>query len=265
MLVNQIEDDLHLVIGETYQSNSIAFIAADEVLLVDALGSRADAEKLREFVEVQLKKQVRFIVSTHFFSDHLAALNFFPQAKVVAHKEYLNTFNAELYRSTEEAQFFREPDIVISDQLQIRWGKYELDIFHNTGHTPSTLGIDVKAADLLIVGDTLVGNIVYLNYSTPDRFVGALERLQSRARSRVVSSHGNVRTPASIHNAQFYLERLADRTREARVSAAGEQSLLQTELETCLPAGVAATAFEKMFHARNLNTILERNFFAPAS
>src|SRR6185436_6610108 len=105
--------------------------------------------------------------------------------------------------------------------------KYALDIFHNPGHTPSTLGIDVKAADLLMVGDTLVGNIVYLNYSTPDRFVRALEQLQTRARSRVLSSHGNVRTPAAISNAKFYLDRLGDRTREARLSTEGEQSLLQ--------------------------------------
>ena len=265
MLVNQIENDLYLLIGETYHSNSTAFVSQDEVLLVDAMGSRADAEQLRDFVEIELEKRVRFIVSTHYFADHMAALNLFPQARVIAHKDYLATFNSELYRSPEEATFFCEPDILISDQMQLCWGKYELDVFHNPGHTPSSLGIDVQGADLLMVGDTLVGNIVYLNYSTPERFVGALERLQSRARGRLISSHGNVRSPAAISNAKFYLESLADRTREARASAAGEQLLLQTELGTCLPAGVAPTAFEKIFHARNLNTILERNFFVSAA
>jgi cyclase len=262
MRVNQIETDVYVLIGEVYQSNSTAFVSHDEVLLVDAMGSRGDAEKLREFIEIELKKEVRFIISTHFFSDHLAALNFFPRARVIAHKDYLDTFNSELYRSEEEEKHFREPDILISDQMLIRWGKYELDIFHNPGHTPSTLGIDVKGANLLMVGDTLVGNIVYLNYSTPNRFVQALAQLQNRAPGRVISSHGSVRSTAAIGNAQFYLESLADRTREARVSAEGETSLLQTQLETCLPAGVEATAFEKIFHARNLNTILERNFFA---
>jgi len=262
MRVSQIEADLYLLIGDTYQANSTAFVSADEVLLVDAVGSCADAEELRKFIETELGKEVRFIVSTHFFSDHLAALNFFPRAKVIAHKNYLDTFNSERYRSEEEATYFREPDILISDQMTIRWGKYELEIFHNPGHTASTLGIDVKPMDLLMVGDTLVGNIVYLAYSTPDLFVRALERLQNRSRSRVVSSHGDVRSAAAIGNAQFYLERLADRTREARVSGEGEQSILQTQLETCLPTGIAPAGFEKMFHDRNLKTILERNFFA---
>jgi cyclase len=262
MQVNQIETDLYLLIGESYQANSTAFISGDEVLLVDAMGSRPDAEELRKFIEVELGKEVRFIVSTHFFSDHLAALNFFPRAKVIAHKNYLDTFNSERYRSEEEATYFREPDILISDRLTIRWGEYELDIFHNPGHTSSTLGIDVKPADLLMVGDTLVGNIVYLAYSTPDLFVRALERLQTRARPRVISSHGGVRSAAAIGNAQFYLERLADHTREARVSGEGEQSILQTQLETCLPSGIVPTGFEKIFHDRNLKTILEQNFFA---
>jgi glyoxylase-like metal-dependent hydrolase (beta-lactamase superfamily II) len=253
MLVNQIEPDLYLLIGDTYHANSTAFVSGDEVLLVDGMGSRADAEKLRKFIEVELGKTVRFIISTHFFSDHLAALNLFPQAKVVAHQNYLDTFNSERYRSDEEATYFREPDILISDGLKIRWGKYELDIFHNPGHTSSTLGIDVNPADLLMVGDTLVGNIVYIAYSTPDVFVRALDRLQNKGRSRVLASHGGVRPAATITNAQFYLERLADITRE---------SLLETPLESCLPAGVEATDFEKIFHDRNLKTILERNFFA---
>lgn len=264
MLINQIEDDVYLFIGETYHSNSTAFISEDQVLLVDAMASNGDAAELREFVETKLKKEVRFIVSTHFFSDHLAALKLFPRAAVIAHKNYLDTFKSERFRSAEEAAHFREPDVLISDNMQIRWGNYALDIFHNPGHTASTLGIDVERADLLMVGDTLVGNIVYLAYSTPELFVSALDRLQRRARGRLISSHGDVRSPAAIGNAQFYLESLRQRTNEARASANGER-LLEAQLETCLPAGVEPTPFERIFHSRNLHTILEQNFFADAA
>ena len=260
MFINQIADDLYLVIGETYHSNSTAFVSQDQVLLVDALGSRTDAEKLKEFVEGELKKEVRFIVCTHFFSDHLAALNFFPSATVIAHKNYLNTFSSELYRTEEEAQHFREPDILVSDEMQIRWGRHTLHMFHSPGHTTSTLAIDVKEANLLMVGDNLVGNIVYLAYSTPDRITSALEGLQRRRRERVISSHGNVRSSAAIGNAQFYLESLRDLS-----SRVGGQRVLEIELETCVPDGVEATPFEKIFHERNLRTIVERGFFAPAT
>jgi glyoxylase-like metal-dependent hydrolase (beta-lactamase superfamily II) len=264
MYLNQIEDDLYLFVGDTYHSNSTVFVAQDEVLLIDALASRDDAEKLKAWIEQELKKHVRLIVCTHYFCDHLAALNLFPRAKVVAHRDYLDTFNSELYCSPQEKTHFREPDILISDELRIRWGRRTLDIFHNPGHTPSTLAIDVKSSDLLIVGDTLVGNIVYLAYSTPERFVSALSRLKARARGRLISSHGDVRNGAAINNAQSYLQNLKVRVDEARACTEGEQSLSKVSVESCLPPGIAGTAFEKIYHERNLRIVLERGFFAGA-
>jgi glyoxylase-like metal-dependent hydrolase (beta-lactamase superfamily II) len=261
MIENRIEDDLYLLMGETYHSNSTVFVAQDEVLLVDAMASRADAERLRDFVEKELTGEVRFIVSTHYFSDHMAALRLFPRATVIAHQNYLDTFNSEQYRSEEERGHFVEPDILIADGIKIRWGRYTLDVFHNPGHTTSMLAIDVPEADLLMVGDTVVGNIAYLSYSTPEHHTAALGRLQRRARGRLISSHGDVRSPAAIDNALFYLERLRDLTGEARASVEGEQSLLEAPLESCLPTGVEPTPFEKIFHERNLQTVIERKLF----
>jgi glyoxylase-like metal-dependent hydrolase (beta-lactamase superfamily II) len=265
MLKTQIDDDVYLLIGEAYRSNSTAFISQDEVLLVDALGSMSDAEELKQFVEIELRKEVRFNVCTHFFSDHLAALKLLPRATVIAHKNYLDTFNSELYRSREEESHFHEPDILISDGMKIKWGDHVLDVFHNPGHTTSTLTIDVQDANLLLVSDTLVGNIVYLTYSTPERLTTALDQLQTRARNRLLSSHGDLRSSAAIFNAQFYLESLRNQTSKARASAEGEQSILQLALETCLPSGVEPSKVERMYHTRNLHTILERNIFAPAA
>jgi glyoxylase-like metal-dependent hydrolase (beta-lactamase superfamily II) len=176
----------------------------------------------------------------------------------------MSTFTSEKYRSEEEGAHFVEPDILVSDGIKIRWGSYTLDIFHNPGHTMSTLSIDVPEADLLMVGDTVVGNIAYLYYSTPERHFAALGRLRARARGRLVSSHGGVRSSAAIGNALFYLERLGDRANEAYSSSEGEQSLLKAPLENFLPADVEATSFEKIFHERNLRTIIERKLFAPA-
>src|SRR5215210_4197049 len=111
MIKNRIENDLYLLMGETYHSNSTVFIHRDEVLLVDAMASRDDAERLKDFVESELQGEVRFIICTHYFSDHMAALKLFPRATIIAHQNYLDTFNSEAYRSEEEAGHFVEPDI----------------------------------------------------------------------------------------------------------------------------------------------------------
>ena len=258
MDVIQIQPDLFLFIGKTYQSNSTIFVNGNEALLVDALGSRDDAEQLRRHIEQDLKKVVRFIISTHYFSDHMAALGCFPKATIIAHENYSQTFSSEMYRSEEEESHFVEPQLLVSDRLKLKWGTFTLDIFHNPGHTASTLTIDVPEAKLLFVGDTLVGNIVYLKYSTPDLFKTALEKLKEKSTDRrLLSSHGKVRSTDAIINAEHYLTSLGRRVGEIGFN----DSLLNLQLETLMPAGVQPTSFERIFHQRNLETVLERRLF----
>src|SRR5215212_140208 len=63
------------------------FLRGGEALLVEGMGSRTDAEALRQYVERVLGKRVRIIVSTHYFSDHMAALGLFPEAEIITHED----------------------------------------------------------------------------------------------------------------------------------------------------------------------------------
>jgi cyclase len=266
MRVEQVAPDVYTLVGKTFSSNSTVVTGGDEeALLIDAMASRADAEELRSFVETELGKRVRFIICTHFFSDHLAALKLFPKASVMAHQNYTHTFDAESFRTEEEKAHFREPDILISDALRMRWGAYLLDIFYNPGHTMSTINIDVPGADLLFVGDNIVGNLVYLRYSTPDLARRALERLDRRRRARVIEGHLGVLGRETVDNALHYLKSLEEEVRRTRLSAeskeASKDAIMEIGLERCLQPGLTGTSFERTFHGRNLDTIIERGLF----
>src|SRR5690349_815119 len=86
MRVHQIERDVYHLTGESYESGSLVVLDGDRALLVDGLASVADAERLREIVAVEWGKRVSLLISTHYFSDHLAAWNLFPNAPVLAHE-----------------------------------------------------------------------------------------------------------------------------------------------------------------------------------
>ena len=264
MKEQQIESDIYVFIGETYHSNSTAFVRGDEVLLVDGMASRRDAEALRERIEEGLKKHVRFIIATHYFSDHLAALKLFPRAEIIAHRNYPHTFYTERYRTEEEAAHFVEPTMLVADELVMKWGRYTLDIFHNPGHTMSTLSIEVPEADLLMAGDTVVGNIAYFLYSTPDMTRHALDRLRRRGRSRLISSHQGVRSSEAIENAMFYLDSLKSNVRAAWASRGEGDSVLQIPIDRCLPPELKATPFEEVFHGRNLESVVERRLLVTS-
>jgi cyclase len=262
MEIDKMGDDLYVCIGDAYDSNSTILLHGTAALLIDSMASRKDALELKEFIESQLRKSVRFIICTHYFSDHIAGLKVFPMAYYLAHENYLETFDSEKHRSKEEASFFVKPSLLITSGLRIPWGRFNLDVFYNPGHTMSTLNVDVPEADLIHVGDTLVGNMVYFMYSYPDAFFSAFNKIKERGRSKLLSSHSGIRTAAAVDSAIHYLQSLYVKSvKEWRNGS--EQNILDFSLDDCLPVGIRGTPFENIFHKRNLKTILERKFFAP--
>jgi cyclase len=264
MRVRQVAPDIYNLVGEFLDSNSTVIVNDGEALLVDTTASLADAEELRSFVESELGKRVRFIICTHFFRDHVAGLKLFPAASVIAHQNYTHTYDAESFRGEEEEANFVEPDILISDQMLMRWGRYELEVFYNPGHTMSTLNIDIPGADVLMVGDNIVGDLVYLYYSTPALMKTALVRLLRRGRAHIIEGHQGVLGGETVANALHYLEALATQVGAARLSSDTDGAILEIGLDKCLKPGVAGSDFERIFHERNLRTVIERGLFAQA-
>lgn len=262
MEIQKIENDLFLCIGDAYDSNSMVLLHGTDAFLIDCMASKKDAEELKDFVEVKLNKSVRFILCTHYFSDHLAGLKYFPSSHILAHQNYRETFDSEMHRTKEEKSFFAEPSILISSELTIRWGRYRLGVFYNPGHTMSMLNVDIPEADLIHVGDTLVGNMVYFKYSYPAAFFPAFEKIKERGRKYLLSSHAEIRSIQAVDSAHFYLQSLQRKASEVWRTGS-EKSVLEIELNECLPSGMEGTSFENIFHKRNLKTILEKRFFEP--
>jgi cyclase len=246
MRVDQIEKDLYIAIGDAYDSNSTIVLSGKEAIVIDALGSKKDARDLKRLIEDNFEARIRFFVCTHYFSDHLAALKLFPDSQIITHKNYHDTFDSERFRSEEEGSFFVEPTILMSDELTVRWGRFHLNLFHNPGHTTSTINVDIPEADLIHVGDTIVGNMVYVSYSSPAEFIPALQRIKQRDRRKLISSHLGVRSTEAIDHAASYLRTLQEKVKEHDSNIT---------LQNCLPLGVEATPFENIFHKRNLNSL----------
>lgn len=251
--IEELETDILIFQGEALASNSTIFVDGAKALIVDALASTADATQLGEFLRGR-GLSVAFFVITHYFSDHLAALSLFPEATVITHRGYLNTFYGEDYRTDEEAGFFASPGMLIEDRLLMRWGRHTLDIFHAPGHTASTLSVDVPSADLLLCSDNAVGNIAYFHYSHPHNIRAQLTRLAGIGRSRVIQGHGGVRRIDCLANALHYVDTIIG-------SAAAPPEEAVGPIDAYMAHGLAATEFEKFFHERNRKSIAARRPF----
>jgi len=261
MRIEQLGEDLFHFRGEAYDSGSLAVRDGGRVLLVDGLASAADAEAMRGVVEDDWSARVELCVASHFFSDHMAAWNRFPDAELLAHRDAVRTFESERFRTPEEAAHFRTPTRWLSGSLTLTWGRYRVEVFGAPGHTADALNVDLPDADLLHVGDAAVGRMAYLFYAEPEPMDRALERALARGRSRILRAHGPVAGPEALHSARGYLRGLGERVRAARRDG---RPIGEVPIAECLPPGEPATAFETFFHARNLASIEARGLFPEA-
>lgn len=245
MDVNEIARDVYVMTGQVYSSNSVVVASDEGVVLIDAMADRDDVEELKRFLTDELDKPVRYLISTHYFGDHTAGLKEFPEAQIIAHVSYAQT--AALWHDKAcMARDFVPASILVSARMTLRWGRYNLEIFHNPGHTMSTLNIDVEGADLLVVGDTAVGNIVSFGHCNPELLPLALRRAKERGRSRVVSGHNGAQPIKSLDNALHYYNRMLRATRVGDASP---------EISAYAQGDVVFSEVERFVHQLNMNFV----------
>ena len=245
MDINEIARDVYVLTGQVYSSNSVVVAADDGVVLIDAMADRDDVTALQSFLANELQKPVRYLISTHYFGDHTAGLKEFPDAQIIAHVSYAQTAALWHDKATMERDFV-PASILVSSRMTLPWGRYALEIFHNPGHTMSTLNIDVEGADLLVVGDTAVGNIVSLGHADLELLPQALRRAKERGRSRVVSGHNGAQPIRCLDNALHYYARLLDSTRAGSASP---------EISAYAPDDVIFSEVERFVHQLNMNFV----------
>lgn len=251
-----------MFVGDGYESVATAFLAGDEVLLVDALGSEEDARWLHRTLCVEMGKTVRMIVATHYMSDHLAGLAQFPEALTIAHRHHRHSF---LSQNRRVDAFYREPKVVFDHAMSIQWGPHELRLLHNPGKTMDHLSVDVPSADLVCAGDNIVGRIVYLSKADPQLIRAAIGRLRQFGRATVVGGHMGRFPAAVLDHALHYLDRLQDAVVRIRAELAPQQAdarIAAIAIEDCLAAGVEAVAFEREWHQRNLEAVVAQSVFS---
>ncbi|UUZ56796.1 hypothetical protein LP419_18350 [Massilia sp. H-1] len=228
MRIDYLSSDILLFRGDSLAALATAFIDGERVLLVDALASQFDALDMRDYLENTLRKQVAQIVLTDAVS--MATVRRWP---------------------CSPPRKSRAPDA----PAIISWGRHTLELHPAHGG----LHIDVPGADLMFVGDSIVGNIAVLGATQPDLADQTLVRLLDRGRARVVPRTVGAVCNRALGNARAYLAQLRSRVLELRNTLAPEEAALaigRITIETCIAHGELATPLERHWHADNLKRIV---------
>ncbi len=192
----------------------------EEALIVDPPMFPEEAGRIREFAHGR-GLRVEWLVITHAHGDHAYGMVFFPEARVIAQREFWPFWR--LAREVEAEYFeralpgfspppLREPNIVFARELTLKLGGRVVRLEHLPGHSPDGLMLELPGEGIWIVGDSVIP-IPYLASGDRRELIARLRGLLVRWRGQtIVMGHDAVlsreQARAAILGNIRYLERL---------------------------------------------------------
>jgi glyoxylase-like metal-dependent hydrolase (beta-lactamase superfamily II) len=199
--------------NQNFISNAGFIVTSAGVVVIDALGSPALAQRLLAEIAKITPRKVTHVILTHYHADHVYGLQVLaqPGVRVIAHqagREYLNADAARLRLQASRQDLApwvdahtrlvaatewvddNPPDLTVGDTL--------LKLLHvGPAHTPEDLAVFVPQAKVLYAGDLVFRNRVpYVGQADSRNWIESLDRLLALGADVVVPGHGPASTQA---------------------------------------------------------------------
>jgi len=219
-------------LNQNFISNAGVVIAPKGVVVIDALGSPALAERLVAEIRKITDKPIEYVIVTHYHADHVYGLQVFKDlgAKVIAQEQgklYLTSETAklrlevsreELAPWVDEDTRIEAADIWVMNDEQMMLSGWQFDLLKvGPAHTPDDLSVFVPEENVLFAGDLMFqGRIPFVGNADSAGWIASLERLMTLSPDVVVPGHGPYSTdPAEdLKFTRDYLQYLRDEMRE---------------------------------------------------
>ena len=230
--MREVARGVFAVVGDTGRGsegrpNAGFIVTRDGVVVIDALASPAQGERLLAAVRVATRQPVRWLILTHHHPDHHFGAIVFRRAgaKVIAHPDrrtlaseggedaliadWVRVVGLDAMRGFE---FADNPDRPVTKSDTLHIGERTLVISHpGAAHSPGDLTVWLPADRVLFAGDLLVEDGVTMVVDGDSRvLLTALDALEALQPSVVVPGHGAIpeRPPALFAATREYFRAL---------------------------------------------------------
>ena len=198
--------ELGTPLNQNFISNAGVVIAPEGVVVIDALGSPALAERLVAEIRKITDKPIEYVIVTHYHADHVYGLQVFKDlgAKVIAQEKgklYLTSETAKLRLEVsredlapwvDENTRIEAADIWVINDEQVMLSGWQFDLLKvGPAHTPDDLSVFVPAENVLFAGDLMFrGRIPFVGNANSAGWIESLEQLLTIDPAVVIPGHG---------------------------------------------------------------------------
>ncbi|MDD2917591.1 MAG: MBL fold metallo-hydrolase [Rhodoferax sp.] len=192
--------------NQNFISNAGFVVTPKGVVMIDALGSPALAERLVAEIKKVTPLPITHVLVTHYHADHIYGLQVFKAlgAKIVAHRAtliYLNSDTARLRMEASRAQLFPwiddktylvEPDTWLDgDQDLLLGGMLFQARIVGPAHTPEDMAFYLPSEKVLFAGDLVFrSRIPFVGQADSRHWITALDQLLTFDTQVIVPGHG---------------------------------------------------------------------------
>lgn len=268
----RVADDVYTFQSDIYaQVNAGAVIGQDWAVVIDTLAFPDETLAIREFIEEELKRKVRYVINTHYHADHSWGNCFFPGAYVFSHalcrslleKHGQKSLNAVL----ETDNTFQKTQIVLP-QITLEEGLLELIIGEKTlrfielpGHSPDGIGVYIVEDEVLFAGDVWMP-IPHIVDGDGEVMRASLNKIRELTIENVVQGHGEVilrgEVISSINDRIDYLDRIDQIIQEAALDEYPGEYLREKTIEDCGRSRILLGGAAEEIHQQNLQHLYQK-------
>ena len=274
MIRERVAEDVYVFTSQLYaQVNAGAIVGQDWSILIDTLAYPEETNEIRDFLEGRLSKPVRYIINTHYHSDHTLGNCWFPNATILSHKlcrTLLDTEGrktlAEVKRNNRELRSLKIvlPEVLFdTGTLCLQIGKRSIRLLHLPGHSPDGIGVLLEEDRVLFSGDILMP-VPYLVDGDFDMMVESMKSLPQMKLENVVQGHGETylrgEVASKIQDNIAYLNTIRRHVRQASRRKDYQAYLSQVDIESCGKSRILLGGLAEQLHRQNLTALFEQNY-----
>lgn len=272
MVQERVAENVYLFTSDLYaQVNAGAVVGPEWSVLIDTLAYPQETLEIKDFLENQLVSPVRYVINTHYHSDHTLGTCWFPDATVVGHalcRDLLDSVGREaLNTAKKQNRDLKDVNIVLPEivfdqgELILKVGKRSLKLIHLPGHSRDNVGVLVVEDKVLFSGDIMMP-IPYLVDGDFNVMIESLKRLPSLKLENLIQGHGDVilrgEVGSSVKDNLSYLSTIRRHVNKAKSRSDPLGYLRSIDVEACGKARILLNGLVEQLHQRNLQVLYER-------
>jgi len=268
----RVAEDVYVFTSKLYaQVNAGAVVGPEWSVLIDTLAYPEETLEIREFLEERLSSPVRYLINTHYHSDHTLGNSWFPDAIVLGHTRCRDLLDTVGRKNLEDAKRqnreLRDVEIVLPDVvfskggIGLRVGKRTLRLVNLPGHSPDGIGVLVVEDRVLFSGDIMMP-IPYLVDGEYEQMIESLKQIPRMKLENLVQGHGEVilrgEVSSTVRNNLKYLNVIRKHVRQANRRIDYLTYLEDIDVEACGKSRILLGGLSENLHQRNLLTLFKQ-------